>query len=373
VKSRRLIPAIASGVIVAVIAGLFVMGPSPDQPVATAVAEERKVTELAEIEVTRVARQDLTLDIRVSGSLQPVRRTSLNAKVSGTLSELTVDVGDRVKIGDVIARFDATDLKTTLQEREATLSATQAQLQAAEATLKRTQSLSGSGISSQASLEQAESETLRLKAQLRALQAQVDASRKALGDAVVRAEFDGVISRRPVDQGQTVGINTEIVAVVDLSQLEVAAGVPTSRIADVRVGQPASLRIEGIPDRNFKAEVVRISPVADTSSRAVQVFLSIANRDDLLRGGMFASGAITARTSEDIIALPAAAIRKDGRGSFVLKVANGTLVRQDVTPGESWQDGTLVIIASGISEGDVVVTAPLPDLKPDTPIRIARL
>jgi RND family efflux transporter MFP subunit len=364
---------VIAGVLALAAGGAAYLGSGPAEPLPTAAAEAPKVVELAEMEVTRVVRQDLASSIRVSGSLQPVRRAGLNARISGTLEEVTVDVGDRVKAGDVIARFDTTDLETTLRERKATLAATEAQLGAAEQTLERTRSLSASGISSRANLDQAEAEANRLRAQLRALQTQVEASEKDIRDAVVRAEFDGTISRRSVDQGQTVAVNTEIFGMVDLSEMEVAAGVPTSRIAEVRLGQTATLKVEGIGGREFKAEVVRISPVAVANSRSIEVFLAIDNSDETLRGGMFATGAITVRESPDVIALPASALRKDGDAAFVLKIDNGKLVRQDVTQGASWQGGRLIEITGGVNEGDVVVSAPLPDLKPDTAIRLARL
>jgi RND family efflux transporter MFP subunit len=346
--------------------------PGDEKPVVVA-SDQPKVVELAAVEVTRVQRQDLTTEIRFSGSLQPVRRTSLTAKVSGTLSEVLVDVGDPVKAGDVIARFETKEFETTLDERRATLQATDAQLKVAEATLSRTRQLSGNGISSQAALDQAEADVLRLRAQQRGLQSQVESAQKSLADTVVRADFDGIVSARSVEEGQTVGVNAELVSVVDLSSLEVAAGVPANRIAEVAVGQKAHLRIDGFDGRVFEAEVRRISPVATANSRSIDVFLSIDNSDNALRGGMFAAGAITVRNSADVVALPAAALRKDGDKAFVLKVHDDRLVRQDVTSGAAWENGRLVEIISGVQAGDVVVTAPLPDLKPDTAIRIAGL
>ncbi|GGE41607.1 nodulation protein NolF [Agaricicola taiwanensis] len=355
-------------------AGAFWMFGGRDASPRTAVpVEQPEVVELAAMEVTRVERQDLATEIRVSGSLQPVRRTSLTAKVSGTLSEVLVDVGDKVKAGDVIARFDTRDFINSLDERKATLAATSAQLKVAEQTLARTRQLSGSGISSRAALDEAEASVLQFRAQERALQAQVESAQKNLNDTVVRADFDGFVSARNVEEGQTVGVNAELVSIVDLSTLEVAAGVPTNRIAEVAVGQKARLRIDGFDGRVFEAEVRRISPVATANSRSIHVFLDIDNSDSSLRGNMFASGAITIRQSNDVVALPAAALRKDGETSFVLKVDNDKLVRQDVTAGSNWQNGRLVEITAGVEEGDVIVTAPLPDLKPDTNIRIAGL
>lgn len=371
-SKRKKLVMVAGAVGVIVLAGLFF---ARDKEAATAPAASAvpQVVELAAMEVTQVKRQDLTSEVRVSGSIQPLKRTSMTAKVAGTISDVLVDVGDNVKQGDVLARFDTVDFTNQLDERRAGFAATKAQLDVAETTLARASKLSDSGISSRATLDQAQADVLRLRAQLKGLESQVQMAEKALRDAVVQAEFDGTVSARNFEAGQTVGVNAELFGIVDLSVLEVSAGVPSNRIYDITIGQAAELRVDGLRDRTFKAEVRRISPVAVTNSRSITVFLSLDNADRTLRGGMFATGAIRVRDAADVVALPPTALRKDGDRQFVLKVEHDRLVRQDVTAGETWQNGRLVEISSGVEEGDIVVTAPLPDLKPDTTIRIAGL
>ena len=336
-------------------------------------AEADPVIELASVEVERVRRQDLASDVRVSGSLEPSRRTALNAKVSGTVEAVVKDVGDAVEAGEVVLRFETATLQSVLDARVATLEASQAQLRLAESTLDRSQRLGQAGFASQAARLEAEAGVLNIRAQVRALEAEVNDARRALDDAAVRAPFAGIIAERSVQPGQTVPLNAELMSVVDLSDMEIDAGVPTSRIAALSVGQAATFAVEGFPDRSFPATVRRISPTAVAGSRAVRVFLKVANDDGLLRGGMFATGRVTVRAYPDVIALPSSAIRRDDGGTFVLKTLNDRVVRQDVGTGRNWPDRGLVEIASGLREGDVVVTAPLPDLKPDTAVRLAEL
>lgn len=328
--------------------------------------------ELARVDVSTVAQRDIGSDVRISGSLTPIRRTSLTARVAGTIIELPVQVGDIVKKGDLLVRFDTEGLDSALTARSAEVEAINAQLELAENVLQRNISLQDRGASSEAARLEANAQVLNLKAQLRSKQAVVADARRALNDAEVHAEFDGVIAARPVEQGQTVPVNGELLTVVDPKRMEVDAGVPTSRIPRVRIGQPVELSVEGFPDRKFTGEVTRIAPTAVAGSRAVRVFVAIGNDDLLLRGGMFTTGVLKVDDQQNVIALPMSAIRHDSSGAFILKVDSGHLRRQDITLGTTWSDQDLVEVR-GLVSGDVVVSAPLPQLVADTPVVVEGL
>ncbi|EYR82914.1 efflux RND transporter periplasmic adaptor subunit [Shinella sp. 838] len=328
--------------------------------------------ELAGVDVTRVEPRDIASDVRISGSLTPIRRSTLAARVASTIVELPVKVGDVVRKGDLLVRFDTRALESTLTVRRASAEALAAQLQLAESVLRRTTNLGQSGASTEAATLEAEANVANLAAQLRSKRAEIADAERDLADAEVRAVFDGVVASRPVEQDQTVALNTELLTIVDLSRMEVDAGVPTSRIPMVRVGQPVELNVEGFPDRTFSGAVTRISPTAVAGSRAVRVFLAIDNNDRTLKGGMFTTGILKVDERKGVIALPNAAIRQDQTGSFVLKVTEGVLRRQPVVLGTAWTDRGLVEV-SGPAAGDVVVSAPLPALEADMPVVVEGL
>lgn len=339
-------------------------------PPAVAVAAP---TELASLEVTEVARQDVSRTVRVSGSATPSRQALVTAEVSGRIAEVGVEVGDAVEAGAVLARFDTVALQSALDAQLANLEARNAQRRLAASVLERARKLGTAGISSEATQLSAEADLLNLDAQVRAIEASVADARKSLSDAVVTAPFAGVVAERKVEPGQSVPVNTELLSVVDLSRMEIEAMVPTSRISEVRVGQRASIRLEGTAGRVLEAQVARIAPVAVAGSRAVRVFLAVDNREGLLRGGLFATGEITVESFPQVIALPSSAIRRDETGSFVLAAADGRVTRRGVETGTVFTDCGTVEIARGLNVGDVVVTAPLPDLKPDTEVTIVDL
>ena len=345
-------------------------GGEAEGPIVLADASQPAV-ELAEIEVTTVAPTDLTDEIRISGALQPLQKVRLVAEVGGRIETVTRQVGDAVAQGDILVELRTDTLQAVLRAREASLEASQAQLRLAESILERNRRLGESGVSSQAALLEAEANVLNLTAQTRGLEADIEQARIQLEDAVIRAPFDGIVSARSIEPGQAISVGTDLLEIVDISRVEAAVAVPTSRIAQVQVGQEANLSVDGFPGETFPAKVVRISPVAEAGSRAVRVYLQMDNPDERLRGGMFSTGSLKLRDFPGVIALPASAIRTDDRGDFVLKAENGRLHRQAVERGEAWAARGLVEVRSGLSSGDVVVTAPLPDLAPDVEVRIA--
>lgn len=328
--------------------------------------------ELSQVDVSKAVRQDIANEVRIAGSLMPIRRSTLTSRVSSTILELPVQIGDVVKTGDLLVRFDTDALESAVTAKRAEIDALNAQIELAESVLERNITLGERGAASEATRLEARANLLNLQAQLRSKQAEVADAERSLAYAELRAEFDGVVAARPVEQGQTVPLNTELMTIVDLSRMEVDAGVPTSRIPLVRLKQPVELNVEGFPGRTFAGEVVRISPTAVAGSRAVRVFVAINNDEGLLRGGMFTTGILKIDDQKDVIALPVASIRHDTDGSFVLKVEGGVLRRQPVELGTSWTDRKLVQV-SGIEEGDIVVTAPLPDLVAGTPVSIEDL
>ncbi len=342
-------------------------------PAVQATAPSPQTTELASPEVLRVAPRDLTRTVRFSGSTLPATRQRIDAEVAGRLREVRVDVGDHVEQGALLALVDTDQLQSTLGAREATLEAREAQRRLAQTTLDRARRLGTAGISSEASLLSAEADLLNLDAQVRALQADVADAQRALEDSHIVAPFDGAILSRSVEPGQSVAVGAAMFEMVDPDTMEIDALVPASRIAEVRIGQGARIRIEGLSGDELQATVARIAPGTVEGTRAVRVFLSLGEGTPALRGGMFSTGEIELERFPDVIALPAGALRRDGEGAFVLKAESGRVLRQDVTEGARFPEVDLVEIRSGVREGDVVVTAPLPDLQPDTAVTIADL
>jgi RND family efflux transporter MFP subunit len=302
--------------------------------------------------------------VRVTGSLDPQRQTQLGSQVSGRVVAVMARAGDAVKEGDVLLQIDTESLLIQLNQQTSTADATRAQLALAESQLLRATDLTERGLSASSNLEQAQSSANALRANLAALEAQVEGARIALQNATVKSPMDGIISERSVQPGQTVQQGATLFTIVDLDQLYLNGAAPVGASAQIAKGQAVSIAVEGFPDRTFDGTVDRVNPIALSGTRTIPVYIMLSNEDGLLRGGMFATGQIVVAEQPDGIAVPAVAIREDAEGYYVLKLADGTVERQAVEQGPTWNGGRLVEITAGLAPGDLVVTAPLTQLQP---------
>jgi RND family efflux transporter MFP subunit len=199
---------------------------------------------------------------------------------------------------------------------------------------------------------------------VKSAEAQLRIAEKAMQDAVVRAPFAGVVARRMVNVGEKVGIDAPLFTVVDLARMELEAPAPASEIPSVRVGQTAQFRVDGFGERPFEGRIERINPTADPGSRSITLYVSVANRDGALKGGMFAKGQLILDKSPPATVVPATALREEAGQTYVFTIEDGKIVRRPVSIG--MREEGLVEIRSGLAKGVPVVRARLTDLKPGT-------
>ncbi|MHA6689760.1 efflux RND transporter periplasmic adaptor subunit [Devosia sp. A449] len=356
---RRLMPWIVLAVIILAVVG-FVLT-RPPAPEAETASTEPVTQQLLVSEVAEIAPTLLSQRARVTGTLVPGRVSAVASQASGRVLSVAVRPGDTVKAGDILAEIDRATLELQLNQQRATADATRAQLLSSQQQLERTQELARQGLASPSTLEQARSGTAALEANLVALESAVQGAEIALNNASVPAPFDGIISERSVEPGQTISAGTTLFTVVNLEEMEFQAAASVTSSALVAPGQAVAVSVTGLDGRVFDGTVTRVNPVALAGTRTVPIYVSLHNEDGLLRGGMFATGQITVAEKPDAIAILATAIREDAEGHFVLKLDNGTLTRQAVEPGTTWDRGRLVEV-TGLTPGEQVVAAALAEL-----------
>lgn len=357
---RRIGPWIVLGLIVVGGVAFFALRPAPPAP--EVVAEAGPVArQLLSSEITEIAPATLRQRVKVTGTLVPAKQAVVAAQAAGRVLSVSVRPGDSVREGQVLVEIDQANLALQLAQQRATADATRAQLFSSRQQLERTEELARQGLTSPSALEQARSATAALEANMTALESAVSVAELALSNATVRAPIDGIVSDRSIEPGQTIATGTALFTLVNLTEMDFQASASVNSSALVSPGQEVEVTATGLDNETFEGRVTRVNPVAPTGTRAVPIYISIKNDSGRLRGGMFATGQITVLERADAISVPAAALREDAEGHFVLKLDNGTLVRQAVEPGATWDRGVIVEV-SGLNPGDVVVTAPLTEL-----------
>jgi RND family efflux transporter MFP subunit len=360
-KRKALMLATAAVLVLAVGAFAWTNGRSQTPARAVQQAATARPMELIPEELHTIKPRGLVDVVRFTGTTQPVDQTVVKARVPGRLAEVLVREGDKVSEGQLIARFETTELQAKVDERQSAVDAARADLKWAARDRADKETLSARNIVSKSAADQARATHENKLSMVAVAEAQLEVAKKNLADAEVRAPFAGVIGERLANQGESLPIDGKIAALLDTSHVEVAAQMPAADVVRMQVGQLATVLLEGFGDRAFNGRVMRISPTTQAGSRSIPVYVEILDRDDNLRGGLFGTGAINVKEKAHALAVPIAAVRKDDGGEFVLAVENNTLVRKTVGVVRTWSRGELAEV-KGLEAGIVVVAAPLPGL-----------
>ena len=287
---------------------------------------------------------DLTVTVSATGNLKPVNQVDVGSEQSGKITDVFVDVNDRVVAGQQLAELDTrrlNDSVTLNQSQVAAALAGVAQAEAsqalARATLERQESvykLSGGRVPSKTELDSARATYRQAVASVHSAQAQVQVARSQLSTAQTNLSIakivtpvTGVVLSRDIEPGQTVAasLNAPVLFTIaeDLKQMEVEVSVDEADVGQVKDGQSATFTVDAFPGRSFPARVTRVnvgSNAASSSSSttttsttgtvvAYTAVLSLDNADELLRPGMTATASIVTKQLQNALLVPNAALR----------------------------------------------------------------
>jgi RND family efflux transporter MFP subunit len=326
------------------------------------------VIELSSADVVRATRRELAETLAVSGTLKAVDSAQVKARVAGELIGLTVREGDTVRSGQVIARIDPVEYHSRMRQAQEQADSARAQAEVAQCTYDNNKALVDQGFISRTALDTSQSNLNSALSTHRAALAAVDVARKSLDDTVLKSPISGQVSQRLAQSGERVGIDTRIIEVVDLRRIEVEATLAAADSVAVRVGQRASLQVEG--GSAVGATVVRVNPSAQAGSRSVLVYLQL-DRSTGFRQGLFAQGTIDVGRAE-ALALPLTAVRTDKPAPYVQLVTDGRIVHRPVETGVRGQvQGQSMVALRGIDDGAVVVAGNVGALRDGTAVRLA--
>jgi RND family efflux transporter MFP subunit len=333
-------------------------------PAAAAVAEFQQ----ADLYIVEPGRLEQSMPL--TGSLVPFNEATVKARVPGELIAVPVREGESVKAGQVVARVDLVEVQSRVAAREAEVAATRAQLVLAQKNRDQQKALLEKSFISQSAFDSIQSNFDVAVARQRAAEAELVLAKKLLGDAVLTAPFDGIVSQRHAQPGERVAVDAKIVSIVDLARLQLEAAVPPAAIGQVKVGQAISFRVEGFGERAFDGRIERINPAATAGSRSISVYAVIDNRDGVLRGGMFAQGGLTLSLVENALAVPATAVREEIGQTFVYVIDDGLVKRRNVKVGAP-DASARVQVLDGLVAGDRIVRVNLGSLREGLAARLS--
>jgi membrane fusion protein, multidrug efflux system len=341
---------------------------------ASTAAKEQRAVELAPTDVVRAVTREVMQGLPVSGALRAVNSAVVKARVSGELRGLTVREGDFVKAGQVIARIDASEYQSRVQQASEQAASAKAQVEVVQRQYDNNKALVAQGFISKTALDASQANLDAARSTYNAAIAGADVARKSVADTVLRSPISGQVAQRLAQPGERVGVEARIVEIVDLREMELEAALGASESVDVRVGQTAELQIEGLR-QPVTAKVVRINPSAQAGSRSVLAYLALVAPEGApaLRQGLFVRGTLgTARAS--VLAVPVSAVRTDKPAPYVQAIENGLVVHKPVTLGQRGSAGPEPVVGiTGLADNALVIRGNIGFLREGTSVRFTAM
>ncbi len=319
--------------------------------------------------------------LNASGYVTARREATVSCKVAGKVAELLIEEGMKVTNGQVLARLDDSNVKTSLDvavaqlaSAKAALAETQAQLKDADQEYQRAIELAKEHIDSQSDLDLAESNARALEAHLAQQQLDIVVAERTviewqqqMDDMIIRAPFDGVITSKDAQPGEMMGggfMRTGIGTVVDMKSLEIEIDVNENYISRVLPGQAVVATLDAYPDWKIPCKVIAIIPTADRDKSTVKVRVGFGQLDPRILPDMsvkvaFRDSGGTA-PSRMVIVPKNAVVNQDGQ-DVVFVVQDGHVERRAVTVSDTENDDS--ILSAGVSGGEKVVVSAPDDLK----------
>jgi RND family efflux transporter MFP subunit len=338
-------------------------------------ALERAVPTVSLVSMKDVPAADLTLPARI----EAWARAPIYARVSGYLARWNVDIGARVKAGQVLAQIDTPDLDQDLRQAQAQLAVAKTGLGLADSTAKRWQSLVAQNAVSRQEADEKLNDFTSRQASVQALQASVERQQALKRYTTLTAPFDGVVTARNIDVGALVSVGgsassntgSELFVVSDIHRLRVYVQVPQRQVALIKPGSKAELSVPERPDRTYTATVQSQSQAISAGSGTMLVQLAVDNAGGELLPGAFANVRFDLPADASTVIVPPGALILGKDGVRVATVDSGNKVRiKKVSIGRDL--GNAVQLAGGVERSDRIIDSPPDGIGDGDMVRIAQ-
>jgi RND family efflux transporter MFP subunit len=310
---------------------------------------------LAASDVKTVERGTIEAGVPISGDLKAIEESAVRARLEGDLVGVYVREGDRVRKGQLLARFEDSEQESDRVSAVAEREAAQSDLETAKWNAEQSEELFKAGAIAERDNRAAQQTQAAARARLAAADARVRAAASLVADTRALAPTTGVVAQRLVENGEHVARGAHLFTVVRSDVLELAASVPARQANEIRVGQLVHFAAGG---RQLDGRVARVSPTIDPTNRSITVYVQVPNAAGELKGNSFATGRIVSRTVDGAIVIPTTAIRQ-AQGNdrpFVYRLGAGdALERAPVNVGIVDEAAAVAEIVEGLAPGDRII------------------
>jgi HlyD family secretion protein len=322
------------------------------------------------VKIHTVGKGKINSYLDVTGSTLPLEKAKMGSKVEGTITEILVDEGDIIKKGQILFRLDSKDFLLDIERAKGALAFAQAEREKAEHDLeqkendwKRLSALVERRViakhqydSMKASFSMAQAAAKACESQIQQRKAEMDLAEKRYQDSVVKAPFDGVVTKKMLNEGEISSLwayNWEVLEVMDLSKIKIESDISEKHKSQIREGMEANIKVDALPGRKFTGIISIVNPMVDPKERTFRVKIVIPNPERLLTAGMFARIRLLVEEKEGVITIPVRDVLERSDGHFVFVVKNGVAEQRKISVGIS--NGDWIEVTGGLNAGEIIV------------------
>jgi RND family efflux transporter MFP subunit len=331
--------------------------------------EQPKKVEIRPVRVTSVQHAPSGDTISLTGQIQAKDQINLAFRIGGRLQERRVTVGDAVAPGQIVARIESQDYQNALRSAEADLASAQAVLANAQATEGRQSELLSKGFATRVQYDQAEQQLKTAQAQVDSAQAKLQNAKDNLAYTDLKSDVAGSVTAKGAEPGEVVAAGRMALQVARQGGRDAVFNVPSQLIRQSPKDPQVTVSLSDDPAIVATGHVSEVAPQADAATGTYVVKVALDNPPDAMRLGATIIGQVKIQ-SEPVIALPGTALtQSEGKPAvWVVDPNKKTVSLVPVTVGH--YDSSSIIVADGLRDGDLVVTAGVQALRPGQEVRL---
>jgi RND family efflux transporter MFP subunit len=327
-----------------------------------------KVEEIRPVRAMTVAAENAEIAAEFAGEVRPRIESKLGFRVGGKIIARKVDLGTEVRRGQVLMQLDPQDLGLAQAQARAGLSAAESSRDLARTELKRYQDLREKNFVGAAVLDGKEGAYKAAQANYEQAVAAFKNQSNQAGYTTLVADVDGVVTAIDAEAGQVVAAGVPVLRIAQAGEMDVVIGIPEDKVGSIRKMKDIRVRMWANPAESIAAKLRELSPIADPVTRTYTAKLALPLTAKDIRLGMTAVVTFVTKNPNAMIKLPMTALFQDKNVTSVWIVDNGTVKLVPVQLADS--SGSDVLLASGVSIGQTVVTAGVNLLKPGQKVSI---
>jgi RND family efflux transporter MFP subunit len=364
-------PHLAKKLVVTALAAAVVLAAACSKDAAKTPADQ--TFGAAPVKVFKAARERITEKITYTGTLEALNKINITPETGGKISRITVEPGDRVAKGQLLAELETESVRLQLKQAQAGVAVAEASYADALRNKERMDRLIKESAVSEQQREKIQLAFDAAAAQLEQARAALNLTQHALDVSIMKAPFAGVVASKNAEVGDVInpmmggfgGGAGGVLTLMDYSKIKLAVAVSSEDIGRIRKGQEAVLRVGSLPGRDFRGVVRVVNLTADAQNKKFGVEVYVDNPDASLRPGTFGDLVFEVESHENALVVPQSAILEN---TYVFIAEGGKAVRKNVTLGI--QNTIMIEILDGLRDGEAVIVEGNYGLEEGSPIQV---